>query len=370
MRYATTPRGNRAMGAGNPLQQLMGLMGSTQGQYNEARAANEERYNTILDRDLDTRNRLLDYLKNFGDSQVADTNQAFDNNLQDSLAQLSNAGMLGSTVQSAVRARNTKERTDALRRVKDALAQNMVNVDERASNRLSDFQERRQDPYPDNTNLNSMASQIMQLMAENGQLKFGNNGRLSFTGGSSAPGYVSGHSAPGYQAPAASPSLTALRQADSAKMAGIADRNAKAKLMSAYGNYGARGTNQDAIDEAQYQLLLQGFGDWSPAQTVTTVRNMNPNMGNNPALYQDGFNGAYPSIGPDYGGGYAYHRPSYLDGLTPTQRFDAIQRLQQKDWDRTGRIRTSAGSAIVKRHASPEFQASYRRMQDKTYFGG
>ena len=248
--------------AGGPLGLLRNLFNQSNQAYEDARAANNERYNTILQRDIDTRNRLLDYLKTYGDSMVSDTNRDWNNNLQNSLSSLSNAGLLGSTVRSSVEARNERERQDALRRVKDNLLQNAMATDERASNRLSDFQERVTDTYPNNANTNAMAAQILQLMAGNGELSGGNNRVL--TGGTTAPGAVRGTMQPAY----ARPSLQQLRQADSASQAGQYNRNAMAALFAASHPYA--GTPQDAINQQLYQGILNGTATWNPSTRIST----------------------------------------------------------------------------------------------------
>lgn len=257
--YPNLPRFSRT--AGTPLGMLMGILNQANQGYEDARNANQERYNTILDRDLATRNRLLDYLKTYGDSAISDTNRDWNNNLQNSLASLSGAGMLGSTVRSSVEARNQRERQDALRRVKDDLLRNTLATDERASNRLSDFQERVTDTYPNNSNTNAMAAKILQLMAENGEL-LGNNRVL--TGGTTAPGAVRGTMQPAY----ARPNLQQLRQSDSATQAELDRRRAMAGLFSAM--HPALGTAQDPINQQLYASILSGVGQWNPSTRIST----------------------------------------------------------------------------------------------------
>ena len=139
----------------------------------EAKAANEARRDDIVKGRTDTRGRVLDQWKGYGESLTADTNQGYDKNLNNSLAALQNSGLGQSTVNSSIRSRNETERQNALRRVKDDITSNYANTDERLSNNIDEFKERIVDQYPDNSSLNSITALLGQLMGNGGLGGFG-----------------------------------------------------------------------------------------------------------------------------------------------------------------------------------------------------
>lgn len=147
-------------------QLLLKLLGDSQGAYNEARGANEQRRNEIMDRDVDTRNRLLDYVSQFGQSMLDDVNRMDRTTRGRDTANLAAAGFLGGSPDMMRGAMLTADRarSENLNKVKDTLLNNAINVDERASNRLSDFQERIQDPYPDPNAGIGLAAQLGALI--------------------------------------------------------------------------------------------------------------------------------------------------------------------------------------------------------------
>lgn len=241
-------------GGGNPygnqqFQLLLNLLNDAQTKYNDARTANEVRRNEILKGRTDTRNRILDQWNQFGDSLINDTNKGYKKNLNDSMAALSQSGLLNSTVNSSIRARNETERQDAMRRVKDQIIGNYAGADERLSNNIDDFQERITDAYPDTSQINSLAQQAGAIIPSAGSAYRSVGGGVGYPGrpvmptpGGSGGVYGGGvrplgpgmggiggggHAAqPVMQppkltaAPAPPPSLQQLRQADSAAVAG------------------------------------------------------------------------------------------------------------------------------------------------------
>lgn len=143
-------------------QLLMQMLQQQGAAANEAKSANAKRANDISDRDLATRNRLLDYVGQYGQSTLDDVNRENQRQRGADTAALSAAGFLGASPDRMRGADITDTRAylQNLGKAKDSLLQNAINTDERATNRLSDFQERISDPYPQNNNLSSLAGQI------------------------------------------------------------------------------------------------------------------------------------------------------------------------------------------------------------------
>ncbi len=142
------------------------LQAIQQGQtgYNDARKANEARRDDILKGLTDTRQRVIDAWNGYGSSLVDDTNAAYDTDLKNSMARLSQLGMLGSTNVDAVQSQNTKARLAEQRRVQDDLTRNRTTADERLSNNIDQFKERITDEYPESNSATALASLLGSLL--------------------------------------------------------------------------------------------------------------------------------------------------------------------------------------------------------------
>lgn len=150
-----------------PFLMLLKLLTQGQDAQTEARSANEKRVGDILDRDVDTRNRLIDYTKQFGKSMTDDVERADKALRGRDTSAMAAAGFLGASpdIMRGADIAATRARNENLAKVKDYLLQNAVNIDERASNRLSDFQERITDAYPkDNTALLGQLGSVGDLL--------------------------------------------------------------------------------------------------------------------------------------------------------------------------------------------------------------
>ena len=145
---------------GQQLQLFLQLLNQAQSRYEDARNANEQRRNEILQGRTDTRNRILDQWNGYGSSLVNDTNKDWNTNLNNKLAALSDSGLLQSTVNSSIRDQNEKQRQDAMRRVKDDIIGNYAGADERLSNNIDDFNERITDAYPNTAPIDAAAGQL------------------------------------------------------------------------------------------------------------------------------------------------------------------------------------------------------------------
>lgn len=154
---------------------VLRLLDDAQRRQEQARQDNETRRLEILQGRVDTRNRVLGDINQYGDSLISDTNRDFKDSLNNSLSALAGSGLLHSTEQASIRARNERERTDAQRRNKDSLLQHRTSADERLSNAIDEFQERVTDSYPTLQPINSLLERAGQS-----ELQLGGYGNSPF----------------------------------------------------------------------------------------------------------------------------------------------------------------------------------------------
>lgn len=142
-------------------QQQMALLADAQRAESEATAANEGRFWAGLEALGLLRNRSLDSTNQWGDSLIADTNRRYDIDLKNSRTEAFNRGMGGSpTILASLANRNQDERGRALNRTNDLILQNRVAADERNTNNVIGFLERRSDVYPDRNATLTLAQQM------------------------------------------------------------------------------------------------------------------------------------------------------------------------------------------------------------------
>lgn len=154
----------QASGDRETMQLLMQLLQQGQQQQYEARKANEDRYLDILEGRTGTRNRVLGDVNAFGDSLLDDVENTRKRREGQTTADLSRLGFLGSpSMKQAARVQNDKAYREDLTRAKDSLLSQRIGADERLSNQISDFMERRTDSYPNTSPINSLAGTLGQL---------------------------------------------------------------------------------------------------------------------------------------------------------------------------------------------------------------
>ncbi len=155
---------------------IMQALGQSQSGQAEAKQANESRYNDILQQLSDAKGRSLGALDSLSGQEVTDANTSYDNKRNELLTDLADRGLGGSTKRIAVEAMTKRERDAAVNRIKDAMALNKNATDERFTDKTAGVMERRSDPYPNNSNLAGIFSQLAPLLSGMGGGGGGNPG--------------------------------------------------------------------------------------------------------------------------------------------------------------------------------------------------
>lgn len=168
---------NNALG----LKLLLALLNEQQGSYNEAKQANESRYQDILKLFGDNRQRTLGDLADFGTSLVNDANRSYDDKRTELLTSLADRGLSNSTARIGVETGIKRERDAALNRIKDMLIQDRTQADLGFTDRAAGVMERRDDPYPNGGTSASLLGQLVGALA---------GGSLGGGGGGSSTGPI------------------------------------------------------------------------------------------------------------------------------------------------------------------------------------
>lgn len=151
----TQPSGGSA-----PMSPLGALANAYQTAQDEARQANEQRYENILGGYQDRWQRAMAQLQGVGDQQRKDLNQRYDNNKGAVDQSLIARGMSNSTVSDSLKMGNERERNNAINRLEESLTRERLGYDTGLQGDLLQFMERRNDTYPD---LNQLL-QLAQMM--------------------------------------------------------------------------------------------------------------------------------------------------------------------------------------------------------------
>lgn len=146
------------------LQLLLQMVQQAQGGRDQARQANESRYNDILSLLGNNRQRSLDSLDNLSGQQVADANQNYDNMRHELLGKLP----YGASRQIPVETATQRERDAAVNRIKDTQLQNRNAADLGFTDRATGVMERRTDAYPQNNDISGMVTQLAGLLGNGG----------------------------------------------------------------------------------------------------------------------------------------------------------------------------------------------------------
>lgn len=150
---------NQNMAQNAQLELLLEFLKNYQRQQAMADLQNERRYYDIYDRELATRNRVLDYLGGVGQHMVDD---AITRSAEQALSNKRDVvRRLGATTETIpIDRMASRELNDELRRIRSQLAGMMAGADERLTQRISDFQERRSDIPPNLGEALGMAQQL------------------------------------------------------------------------------------------------------------------------------------------------------------------------------------------------------------------
>lgn len=249
----------------NPLQLLTALIQQNQQGQNDAKQANESRYDDILNLFGLTRGRVMGNLSQLGNQQISDANKAYDDQRNNLMTDLADRGLSGSTKRIAVEDATKRERDAAVNRIQDSLLQNLSNADERFTDKATGVMERRSDPYPATGDIGGMISQLVGAFP--GALGGGQQGpQPHYNNGGSAGTYGPTQAAPAatsqYFNPAYAKSQQ-LNQADAAR------QNAMTALTGAMNKGGIEG--EDATRQALAYLQQNGWASQNPAQGVPEI---------------------------------------------------------------------------------------------------
>lgn len=148
--------------------------GSIDGAYNDAKNANLERYNQLIDGYGGLRNRVMGRLENQGNQELDDVKSRYDTQAAAGDQDMVNRGLSGTTVRQTMKLGTQREKGAELRRVNERLQGNLANADERTTGNLMGVVERRNDAYPD-ANLLAQLAQAYGQSAGGGGSNVGQN---------------------------------------------------------------------------------------------------------------------------------------------------------------------------------------------------
>jgi hypothetical protein len=117
--------------------------------FNEAKQANEQRYNQILGGYDTLYNDTMTGLEGMGDAARKDVNTGYNRAFSHSMQGLVNSGMANSTILPSVSLNNARQRTDSLNSLNEMLRREKLGYMNNITNNKLNFMERREDTYPD-----------------------------------------------------------------------------------------------------------------------------------------------------------------------------------------------------------------------------
>lgn len=161
--------------------------------YDQAKQANEARYQDILGGYQQRYQRGMDMLSGLGQQQARDINELYDQQAGQQSQDLIGRGLGNSTVMQTMQTGNNRERNADLARLNDQVRQQALQADSGLSADELQFMERRNDQYPDY----GLMAQLAQGMGAAGYGAGGGSGGGGFGGGG---GYLSPQQL-GYQIP-------------------------------------------------------------------------------------------------------------------------------------------------------------------------
>lgn len=322
----------------NPLQLLLALIQQNQNGQNQARQANESRYNDILKLFGDNRQRDLSSLDTFGQSLISDANRTYTDKRNNLITDLADRGLSGSTKRIAVEDATQREKDAAVNRVKDMISQERRSSDLGFTDRAAGVMERRSDPYPQNTDVGGLISQLVGAFP--GALGGGSQGPQ--------PHYYNGPGANG-TAPATAPSAVddvnsqraAKKSSQDASASEAARQNAMTALTSAMHKGGVEG--EDATRQALDYLQRNGWASQNPNTGVPTV-----NFGRVPQPSYDQPASSTTNTGGS--GGPQYRTPLWQRDPTFASR---LQQMGLHPWDTSSASASQPGAYTVQGPQTP-----------------
>jgi len=146
--------------------------------FEEAKTANESRYNDILQGFDSLYNNTMSGLENMGDFAKKDLNSSYDKALAQGTQGLVNAGMANSTILPSVNLNNAKQRSDSLGGLNETLRREKLGYMNNITNNKLGFMERRTDAYPDQNMYMSLINKYSDAMGNLSQPSYRSWGTL------------------------------------------------------------------------------------------------------------------------------------------------------------------------------------------------
>lgn len=138
------------LGGGGGQNPLLGqLFNKTNAAWDQAKAANESRYQDILGQYQDRYSRNMGALGQLSNQELQDANMRYDQNRDRSDQSAISRGLHNTTVTDSLRRGVEQDRSAELRRINDAKTMRQIGLDTGLSKDKLEFMERRTDAYPD-----------------------------------------------------------------------------------------------------------------------------------------------------------------------------------------------------------------------------
>lgn len=294
-------------------QQFASLAAAYQSKVDAANKANEDRYNEAKQGRTDLRERDLQALSNWGNSQITDAKFRSDQTLQAGEADLRRRGLGSSTINTGLATSANESLGRELGTINDQIINRRVNTDTNLSDQLYSMIERKNDVAPD-------VNQFMMLAKGMGQ--FGTAGAMGTPGLTGSPG-TTGLSAGMFGAPQSPISFPGLAN-------GQTPPGAKLMLNGAAGTGAFTGGSAPGFDRNAYMqanpFIAYGGGGYGPGQGgFTPGPSQQPGYaganGNN-WMGQHLMSSPNPAPMPaPVGGGYAPARPAAVGGSFVSPQF-------------------------------------------------
>ena len=132
---------------------LVDFAADYQKKFDEANAANEARYQQIMEGYGGLHGRVLGGMENLGQDQIAESRRAYDQSLAATNAQMATRGMSGTTVGSSIKQGTDRGYQDAVRGIQESAQMRKAGADMSITAGRLGAIERREDEHPDFGNL-------------------------------------------------------------------------------------------------------------------------------------------------------------------------------------------------------------------------
>lgn len=135
--------------SGNYVPAKQSAIDSYRSAYDEAKTANQTRYNQALSGYQSLYDDQMAQLKNYGSQRLIDVGKAYDN-LGSSMTQnLISRGMMGSTIYPTMQMGVQRQKQAEINRTSQGLLDQKLGYQQQLAGNIYGLMERRQDPYPD-----------------------------------------------------------------------------------------------------------------------------------------------------------------------------------------------------------------------------